>query len=447
MHETNTIDKFKEFEKFGSRLGLERMSEIMERLGNPQEGLKYIHVAGTNGKGSVCRYIYEALEENGYKVGIFTSPFLEVFNERIEFDRQLISDEDLKLCTDRVVEKVDEMVAEGIDSPTEFEVITAVAFVYFAMKKADFVILEVGLGGSGDSTNIIRKPLACVITSISFDHTDRLGNTIEEIASEKAGIIKKGVPVISNVDRREAARIIAKKAYDNDCVLYDVTKIKYGIREQSVFGYMVDTNIYGTDYSEVEIGMVGAHQVRNLLTALTTLEILRKAEEIKVNRKDLYAGLKKAKQIGRFELLNRQVIDRAWEEKRKCDIPYIIIDGAHNEEGAAALEKAVADLLPNQKVLMVTGMLADKDTDKILESFGKIADDFVATEPDSPRKWSAEELAEALKGRNKNCVVKKDPAEACAYAFEKSGDYDVLLVAGSLYLIGKIRGLLQKLSE
>ncbi len=189
----DAISKIHEFLRFGTVLGLERMNALLSKLDNPQEDLKVIHVAGTNGKGSVCRYIYEALREAGYRTGLYTSPYLEVFNERIEMDGAYISDEDLEQLTNRVLEKVEEMTAEGLESPTEFEVVTAIAFLYFSEKKADYVVLEVGLGGRGDSTNVVKKPLASVITSISLDHTDRLGNTIGEIAAEKAGIIKEGM--------------------------------------------------------------------------------------------------------------------------------------------------------------------------------------------------------------------------------------------------------------
>lgn len=427
--DNNTLNKFKEFERFGSRLGLERMETLMGLLGNPERELKCIHVAGTNGKGSVCKYIYEALQENGYKAGLFISPFLEIFNERIEFDHQLISDEDLEKCTNLVLEKVDIMIAQGFDSPTEFEVITAVAFVYFHIKQADFVVLEVGLGGRGDSTNIIEKPLACIITSISFDHMDRLGNTIEEIASEKAGIIKEGVPVIMNVQAPEASKVIAREAYQKNCVLHDVNKLRYAVTDKSLNGYKVNTNIYGTDYSEVEISMAGKHQVQNVLTALTALELLRKAEIIKIERSRLYTGLKQAKQIGRFEIMDTE--------------PYVIIDGAHNEDGAAALAGTTAELLSGKRILLITGMLGDKDTEKILNSFGEIADDFIATEPDNPRKWPAAELAKELKRRGKNCITVEDPIKACKYALEHKNEFDVILFAGSLYLIGQIRGILK----
>ena len=171
------IGKIHEFEKFGSVLGLERMTKLLDILGNPQDELKVIHVAGTNGKGSTCKFIYSVLQECGYKVGLYTSPFLEIFNERIEFDGNYISDEDLSVYTDRVLAAVKQMTDAGLQSPTEFEVITAIAFLYFKEKKTDYVVLEVGLGGRGDSTNVCKKPLISVITSISYDHTDRLGNT------------------------------------------------------------------------------------------------------------------------------------------------------------------------------------------------------------------------------------------------------------------------------
>ena len=169
----NAIEKISEFLKFGSVLGLERMNVLLDKLGNPQDSLKVIHVAGTNGKGSICRYIYEVLQAGGYRTGLYTSPFIEVFNERIEFDHNYISDKDLEIYTDAVIEKAHEMVAEGQDSPTEFEIITAIAFLYFKEKQADYVVLEVGLGGSGDSTNVVSKPLATVIASISLDQIGR----------------------------------------------------------------------------------------------------------------------------------------------------------------------------------------------------------------------------------------------------------------------------------
>lgn len=220
-------------------------------------------MAGTNGKGSVCKFLEEGLASCGYKVGLYTSPFIESFNERIRLGGENISDDDIEKYTDPVLKAAEEMVSEGLDSPTEFEVITAVAFLYFREKGSDIVILEVGLGGRGDSTNVVESPLACVITSISYDHMDRLGNTLAQIAMEKAGIIKQGVPVISNVAEREASAVIARQAYREGCRLYDVSKLKYTVSDVTPFGQTVSMQLYGTDYSDMEISMTGEHQCEN----------------------------------------------------------------------------------------------------------------------------------------------------------------------------------------
>lgn len=421
----DAIERIHKFDRFGSILGLERMEVLLEKLGHPEENLKVIHVAGTNGKGSVCRYIYEALRENGYKVGLYTSPFIQCFNERIQAEGSYISDEELEIHTARAVEKTEEMVREGYDSPTEFEVVTAVAFLYFTARNLDFVILEVGLGGSGDSTNVVRKPLMSIITSISYDHMDRLGNTLAEIAGEKAGIIKPGVPVVSNVEQREAAAVIAKKAYEQGCLFYDATKLNYGIREESPAGYKFDMEIYGTDYRDVEISMPGRHQVENAKTALIALELLRKQGIIKVRRDWLYKGMKLAKQPGRFEVFAGE--------------PCIVLDGAHNDAGAEALKKTMKDCFPERKILMVTGMLADKETRKITEQFLGITDRFIATQPDNPRKLPAEELAQLLTKQGASCKIADNAEKAFTMALEYTPAPEVILFAGSLYLIGEIR--------
>ncbi len=424
----DAIERIHEFDRFGMILGLERMNVLLDKLGHPERNLKVIHVAGTNGKGSVCRYMYEALRENGYKVGLYTSPFIECFNERIQYDGGMISDEELSIYTKMAVEKTEEMVREGYDSPTEFEVVTAVAFLYYAAKETDFVILEVGLGGTGDSTNVIEKPLISIITSISYDHTDRLGNTLEEIAGEKAGIIKPGVPVVSNVEQPEAAKVIARKAYQSESRFYDATKLKYGIRRESAFGYEFDMEIYGTDYSEVKISMPGRHQVENAKTALAALEILRKQGIIKVQRDKLYKGFEQARQPGRFEVFEGE--------------PLFVLDGAHNQAGAEALKKAVRDCFLDEKILMITGMLKDKDIDTILDNFCDITDTFIAAEPDNPRKLPAAELAEKLKGKGATVKVAEDAESALKLAAEHEMQPRVILCAGSLYLISAIRGYL-----
>ena len=209
---TTAVDKFHEFDKFGSVLGLQRVSELLQRLGDPHKGMKYIHVAGTNGKGSTCKFIEKGLAGCGYKVGLYISPYIEKFNERIQCGGEMITDEELERYGDLALAKAAEMVEDGLESPTEFEVVMATAFLFFQAKNPDFVVLEVGMGGIGDATNVIEKPLASVITSIGFDHMHVLGDTLAEIAWNKAGIIKEGCPVISNVADHDAAAVIAKKA-------------------------------------------------------------------------------------------------------------------------------------------------------------------------------------------------------------------------------------------
>lgn len=428
---TNAIDKIHEFNRFGMVLGLERMNMLLEKLGNPHEELRVIHVAGTNGKGSVCKFLEEGLAACGYRIGLYTSPFLEVFNERIRLGGENISDEDLEIYTERVLKAVDEMVAEGNESPTEFEVVTAIALLYFREKSADIVILEVGLGGSGDSTNVVKKPLACAICSISYDHMDRLGNTLEEIAADKAGIIKPGVPVISNVSDHGAAAVIARRAYEKGSRLYDVSTIKFSTFDETPFSQTVTMELYGTDYSDVKLSMAGRHQGENLKTALAIIEVLRKAGEIKVRREPLYRGLQKAVQPGRFEVIQR--------EDRENGIPTVIIDGAHNEAGARALRDTMKKYFDGRRILLVTGMLADKQIDKILDSFTDITHEIIATEPDNPRKLRAERLAEILKERGIDVIAAQDAAGSIRLAGELWHDYDVVLFAGSLYLIGEVR--------
>ena len=451
--EKSAIEKIGEFHRFGSVLGLERMNELMKRLGNPEKELKCIHVAGTNGKGSVCRLIYSALRANGYSVGIYTSPYLTVFNERIELDGEYISNDDLETYTEEVLAKVSEMTADGLDSPTEFEVITAVAFLYFARKGCDYAVMEVGLGGRGDSTNIIEKPLVSVITSISYDHTDRLGNTLAEIAREKAGIIKPGAPVVMNVDTEEAAKEIARTAYKNGCVLHDVSGIKCVNIENDITGSTFDAFIGETEYTNMKISMLGQHQIENALTALAALEVLRRKRDIKVERSRLYKGFEEAKNIGRFEIMPASVWQVAEAESSfasaetaEGSLPAVILDGAHNEAGAAALAETLKTHFPGSRILAVTGVLSDKAADKITESLCGVCESFIATEPANERKLDAALLADMIEKKGKPCLIKKKPKEALETALEKGKKegFDAVQFAGSLYLIGELRGILLK---
>lgn len=421
------IDRIHEFNRFGMVLGLDRMEELLRRLGNPQDDLKVIHVAGTNGKGSVSKYLEEGLSACGYKMGLYTSPYIETFNERIRYDGADISDEDLEYYGQKVVSAAEAMVADGLDSPTEFEVVTAIAFLYFAGRQADITILEVGLGGIGDSTNVVKSPLASVITSISYDHMAQLGSSLAEIAVNKAGIIKTGCPVIANVPQRDAAKIIARKAYAMGSRLYDISGIRAAVSDETPFSQKVSMELYEKSYSDVEISMVGRHQAENLKTALATLEILRKSGAVKLDREALYEGLKRARQPGRFEVISED--------------PLVIIDGAHNEAGAQALQETMAQHFAEKKILLVAGILADKEIDSIVKFLTKITDHIIVTEPDNPRKLAAEKLAEHVADFGVAAEAVSDVEAAVHRAKELADGYDVILFAGSLYLIGDVRRL------
>ena len=440
---TKAVDKFHEFDRFGSVLGMERVSELLKRLGDPHKGMKYIHVAGTNGKGSVCKFIESGLAGCGYKVGLYISPYIEKFNERIQFDGGLITDEELELYGDQALAKAAEMVADGLDSPTEFEVVMATAFLYFKAKNPDFVVLEVGMGGIGDATNVIEKPLASVITSIGFDHMHVLGDTLAEIAANKAGIIKKGCPVISNVKDHDAAAVIAKKAYEMGSRLYDVSKIRCSTDWISPEGQQVSCELWHTDYSEVFTRMIGRHQAENLKTALATIEVLRQNRDIKIERSRLYDGIKAATWPGRFEVMFTP--ESEWNA-------YVVLDGAHNDPGAEALQQTVSDVFPGKKVLIVAGMVEKKETDKVLAHLARVGRDFIATQPNyEGRAMDATAFADHVReardeeGRPLNVLEVCDtPAEAVEAAHKTAveGGYDVVLFTGSLYLIGEVRSIL-----
>ncbi|MDR1247205.1 MAG: bifunctional folylpolyglutamate synthase/dihydrofolate synthase [Clostridiales Family XIII bacterium] len=426
------IEQIHSFERFGSKLGLERIGELMERLGNPQDGMKIIHVAGTNGKGSVCRYIYSVLRRHGCRTGLYTSPFVVSFFERIEFDGVCITEEELEECTREVMARTEEMLAEGLESPTEFEVLTAVAFLYFSKKNAEFLVLEVGLGGRGDSTNIVKKPTVCVISSVSLDHTDRLGSTLPEIAREKAGIIKTGCPVIINAETADAAKVLAETAYERQAPLIDAGRIKARSVTKSASGYSFSANIFGKSYSDIRLSMPGMHQVRNAICALCAIELLRSKSLITTDGALIREGMAEARQPGRFEVIAGK--------------PVIVLDGAHNPAGAEAMAETALDLFKDKRILLVAGVLRDKELPAMIEHFDRVADAYIATEPDNERRLSAGELCGRLSKTGKPCSVSAEPLRAAAEALRRRDDFDVIIVSGSLYLLGAVREYLYKSS-
>lgn len=383
--------------KFGSMPGLERITQLLEAVGNPQDSLKFIHVAGTNGKGSVCTMAAKILESAGNKVGLYTSPFILSFRERIQINGKFIPKRSLAALAKKLINT--KIVV------TEFEFITALAFLYFKSQKCDIVVLETGLGGRLDATNVIKAPLVSVITSISLDHTAVLGDTIEQIAAEKCGIIKQGCKVVSSVQCEQAMSVIKQKA-PNVIVPSDYKAVPSDFDGQRF--------IYNNE--EYITSLLGEHQVENAATAIEAV----KASGIDVSEQDIKNGLETVFHPARMEVIKKQ--------------PLIILDGAHNPSGALALEK----LIKGKNLCAIIGVMADKDFSEVLECtaphFEKI---ITVTVKENPRSLSAEELANAVKPYNSNVFVASSYKEAISLFADKP-----FVVYGSLYLASAIRPLL-----
>jgi len=424
MRKMNTAqDRVHEYLQFGSKLGLERMRELCSMLGSPEKNLKVIHVAGTNGKGSVCRYIYEVLLELGYSAAVFTSPYVGDFRERIEANGEMITEEKLEELADLALAAAEKLTEQG-DPPTEFEIVTAIGLLYFAEVGPDFAVLEVGLGGRGDSTNIIEKPLVSIITQIALDHMDRLGDTEEKIAWEKAGIIKAGCPVISGA-KGAAAKVIARQAYELGAPLTDSSKIKYKITAKSPGGYTFNTAIAGKRYEKIELSMAGEHQVQNAITSLCALDLLHSEGTIRLDAEALYKGIKAARLEARFHVVSER--------------PLIIYDGAHNPDGARALTRTLGELFPEGRILFVTSILRDKAVEEMLVEFSGAASAFIATTSANERALPAEELSALIREKGGTVLAESnDPKEAYNTAMDQADAYDAVVFAGSLYMVGEI---------
>lgn len=418
--------------KFGSKLGLHNISELLELLGNPQNDLKFIHVAGTNGKGSTSSFIANILIEGGYKVGLFTSPYLEVFNERMRINNQDISDDSLAKITLAVKEKVDEMLNKGMAHPTEFEIVTAIAMQYYKEEKADFVVLEVGLGGRYDSTNVIKNSIASVITTISMDHTDILGDTLGKIAYEKAGIIKDNGFAICYPQDKEAEDVILEVAKEKNAKLTFVPTENLEVIETTEFGSKFNFEYKNTKMSDLEIGLIGTHQAQNAATALTAVLALRDEGYLSISDDAIRRGLKQTKWSGRLEVLRRN--------------PTFLIDGAHNIQGIQALKKTVNSIFKYDKLILGVAILSDKDVDHMIEELVPIADKIVVTEANIFRAMKAEDLAAKIEKYNNNIIIESNIEKAVQKTFEIANENDLIVFSGSLYLIGDVRTVVNKMN-
>ncbi len=411
--------------KFGIKVGLHNIKRLLELMGNPHKQLKYVHVAGTNGKGSTVAFISSILKEAGYKVGVYTSPYIQRFTERIRINDTEILKEELAGITAFVKEKIDIMLASGEQHPTEFEIVTAVAFQYFAEKKCDIVVLEVGLGGRFDSTNIIDAPLVSVITTINYDHMHILGDTLAEIAFEKAGIIKENCEVVLYPQIEEVHSVFLKVCSERNANLHEVDFSGLSITEFGIGGQSFTCG----EYRSLKISLLGQHQPKNAMVALKAIEILRSLG-YGISTEAIERGLAGTRWPGRLEVLLYK--------------PVFLIDGAHNAEGANALTQALKRYFPNKKIKFIIGIVRDKDLKPVLEAVADIAHSFITVTTGTERAMPAKELAKFIKPYCKNVTVGDTIENAVRTSLEAAADDDVICAFGSLYYIGQVRELLLK---
>ena len=428
MDYKESLKYIEETHKFGIRLGLDNMSKLLELLGNPQDKLNIIHVAGTNGKGSTCSFITSILKEAGYKVGLYTSPYLETFTERIRINGENIPEKDVARIVTLIKEKIEQMVSEGYSYPTEFEIVTTMAFYYYYEQGVDFVALEVGLGGRYDATNIIKKSDLSVITSISLDHVGILGDTVAKIAYEKAGIIKENGVVVVYDQSDEAKNVIKDICKEKNAKYIEVKFDDINIKKSNINSQVFDCTIIGQRYEDLEIQLIGDHQVNNSVLALSAIEILNQLKHLNINKDDIRRGLINTRWPGRIE----KILDR----------PTFIIDGAHNEDGARSLAKAIEKNFKGKKVTLLIGMLEDKDIDAVLEILMPYFDKVITTTPDNDRAMNCEILKEKISKYVDNVISKENIEEAVNYTLKNAKEDDIIISAGSLYMIGIVRTLL-----
>ena len=400
----------------GSRLGLDRTQELLAKLGNPEKQLKFVHIAGTNGKGSTAAMLASILEEAGYRTGLYTSPFINRFNERMQIDHEQIPDGELAELTEHIRPIADNMA----DKPTEFELITALAMVYFARHNCEIVVLEVGMGGELDSTNVIDVPEAAVIAAMGLDHVKELGPTMSDIARAKAGIIKQGGRVVSYGGNPDADAVIEETCREKGAELHspDFSAIVPG-------DFDLDGQRFSyKDWQDLAIPLIGSYQMRNAAVVLETVAVLRD-RGWKISDEAVRNGLAHTRWPARFEVLRKD--------------PVFIVDGGHNPHGIRATAESLRRLFPGRKFTFLTGVMADKDVESILGLIVPLADQFFAVRPENPRAMSAEELAARIQAMGVKATPCPSVAAGVAAAIAAEGKDGVACALGSLYMSGDVR--------
>ncbi|MDR0248286.1 MAG: bifunctional folylpolyglutamate synthase/dihydrofolate synthase [Oscillospiraceae bacterium] len=416
---SNALDYIRSFRAFGSKPGLERVTELCARLGNPQRGLPCVHVAGSAGKGSTCALLAAMLRADGRKTGLFTSPGVESFHERIQIDGAHISDAALELLTEQIKPHADAMR----EKPTEFEIVTALGFLHFAREGADVAVMEVGLGGRYDATNIIESPLCAVITDISLDHTDVLGGTVAEIAYQKAGIIKRGCPAVTACGQDPAALEVLLAVSGQEGARLTLA------RECEVLAVSPGKTLFTCGSERYATGLCGAHQARNAALALAA------AEQLGISPRARREGLLAAKLAGRFELVRGN--------------PPCVLDGAHNGAKVDALARTVDEVLACRPVTAIMGMSADKDAEYCVPAIARRAARFIAVQAAFSRSGALtpQAVAALARGHCAEVMCESDVQSAVQTAAAMSRERDVLLVCGSMYILGEAKRALARLSR
>ena len=403
--------------KFGSVLGLDNIRELLERLGNPQDQLRVVHIAGTNGKGSTLAFLAGIFRESGYRAGRYVSPASFSYEERFRINEENISKKDLCFYMEKIKNVAEEMVKDGLSHPTMFEIETALSFLYFLDKKVDVVLLETGMGGRLDATNVVKKPIATVIASIGMDHMQFLGDTLEKIASEKAGIIKEGCPVISYDNTKEVNEVIKNKAKQMHAKVTFVNSAGIRVLQESLNGESFSyRSSDGRWYEKIEIPLLGRHQINNAALALETLNVIKNYYCISDFQTE--DGMRKTIWRGRIEILERE--------------PMVICDGAHNPDGAKSLLSFLQNNFTNQRLIYIMGVLSDKDYEQMVQIFAPAADKIYTVAPDNPRALSSRELCNCISKYHQNVEERQRLAECLSEVRQKAEKDDVIIICGTL---------------
>lgn len=403
--------------KFGSVLGLDNIRELLERLGNPQDQLRVVHIAGTNGKGSTLAFLAGIFRESGYRAGRYVSPASFSYEERFRINEENISKKDLCFYMEKIKNVAEEMVKDGLSHPTMFEIETALSFLYFLDKKVDVVLLETGMGGRLDATNVVKKPIATVIASIGMDHMQFLGDTLEKIASEKAGIIKGGCPVISYDNTKEVNEVIKNKAKQMHAKVTFVNSAGIRVLQESLNGESFSyRSSDGRWYEKIEIPLLGRHQINNAALALETLNVIKNYYCISDFQTE--DGMRKTIWRGRIEILERE--------------PMVICDGAHNPDGAKSLLSFLQNNFTNQRLIYIMGVLSDKDYEQMVQILAPSADKIYTVAPDNPRALSSRELCNCISKYHQNVEERQRLAECLSEVRQKAEKDDVIIICGTL---------------